>query len=243
MQLYGADPARIEVVPCGVEPQEFPRIDRRAARRELGWNPEEFSVLQLGRLVPRKGIDNVIRAIGLLRDRHGISARLYIVGGNSGLPNEMATPEISRLRAVAREAGVESQLQFAGRRARAELSRYYCASDVFVTTPWYEPFGITPLEAMACGVPVIGSGVGGIRDSVDHGRSGYLVPPKNPEALASRLAELAVDRGLRQRMGDEGRRRAMRHFTWQRVAARMEQVYLGLLGESAAAAAVPAGAA
>ena len=77
-----------------------------------------------------------------------------------------------------------------GRRQRHELRRYHAASDVFVTTPWYEPFGITPLEAMACSRPVIGSAVGGIQYTVLPGVTGLLVPPRDPRALARRLLEL-----------------------------------------------------
>src|ERR1700719_720279 len=77
-----------------------------------------------------------------------------------------------------------------GRRGRDALKLYYSAADIFVTTPWYEPFGITPLEAMACGTPVIGSNVGGIKFTVRDGETGYLVPPKDPDALGERLAYL-----------------------------------------------------
>ncbi|MFX6637343.1 glycosyltransferase, partial [Acinetobacter baumannii] len=80
-----------------------------------------------------------------------------------------------------------------GRREREALSDYYCAANVFVTTPWYEPFGITPLEAMACGRPVIGADVGGIRHTVVDGETGYLVPPHDPPALAERLKWLHDD--------------------------------------------------
>jgi glycosyltransferase involved in cell wall biosynthesis len=149
---------------------------------------DEFIVLQLGRMVPRKGVDNVIRAIAQLDP--AVPARLLVVGGESAEPDERATPEIGRLRRVARECGVGDKVTFLGHRQRDELRAYYAACDVFVTTPWYEPFGITPLEAMACGRPVIGSTVGGIQYSVVHGVTGFLVPPHDPAALAAGLATL-----------------------------------------------------
>ena len=116
------------------------------------------------------------------------------------MPSVENTPELKRLRAIAIREGVEDFVQFEGRRARSELRCYYCAADVFVTTPWYEPFGITPVEAMACGRPVIGSDTGGIRYTVIDGETGYLVPPKNPRALAVRLATLASDPVRAERM-------------------------------------------
>ena len=228
VSLYGADPGRISTVPCGFDGAEFAPVARHAARRELGWQRDAFSVLQLGRLVPRKGIDNVIRALGCLRRDHGMRAALYVVGGNAEQPSVQATPEIGRLQGVAKEEGVADSVVFVGRRGRDTLRLFYSAADVFVTTPWYEPFGITPVEAMACGAPVIGADVGGIRSTVVDGQTGYLVPPKAPAALAARLATLATDPAHARQLGEAGRRRAQRHFTWAGVAQQMEAVYAGV---------------
>lgn len=222
---YAIDPARVEIVPCGFDTAEFAPMDRALARKMLGWPNDRFAVLQLGRIVPRKGIDNVVRALALLRERMHVDAHLYVVGGNADLPNEIATPEIARLRGVAASCGADNHLTFVGRRGRAALRQYYGAADVFVTTPWYEPFGITPLEAMACARPVIGADVGGIRYSVVDAETGFLVPPHDPMSLAERLAQLAADPALGARMGEAGLARAHREFTWAQVAAQLEAVY------------------
>ncbi len=222
---YGADPSRIDVVPCGFDAAEFRPVSRSIARRAIGWADEGFTVLQLGRLVPRKGIDTVIEAMAILERDHGIAGALYVVGGSSVHPNPVATPEIGRLMAHAAAHGVADRVRFVGRRDCADLHRYYSAADVFVTTPWYEPFGITPLEAMACGVPVVGSAVGGIRTTVVDGVTGRLVPPKDPQALAARLAELASDAASRIAMGDAGRRRVNAAYTWSSVVDRLADVY------------------
>lgn len=229
--LYGADPERISVVPCGFDPEEFAAVPRAEARRALGWDTDEFTVLQLGRLVPRKGIENVVRGIAALRDRHGIRARLQVVGGNAVLPNAIATPEIARLRGIADTVGVADQVDFVGRRTRDTLKTFYSAADVFVTTPLYEPFGITPLEAMACGTPVIASDVGGLRSTVLEGRTGLLVPPEDPKALADALATLERDAPLRQRFGEQGRRHVHRLYTWRRVARQIGDIYESLLAD------------
>ncbi len=225
LELYAGDPDRIDVVPCGYDAREFHAIERSAARRALGWPGDAFIVLQLGRLVPRKGIDTVIEAVGLLKRNHGTAARLYVVGGSSERPNAIATPEIGRLMRCAAEAGVDADVHFVGRRDRADLHRYFSAADVFVTTPWYEPFGITPVEAMACGAPVVGSAVGGIRTTVVDGVTGLLVPPKDPAALADRLARLAANPALRRAMGEAGRQRANALYTWSRVTDQLIDVY------------------
>ncbi|ARP76490.1 glycosyltransferase [Bordetella genomosp. 6] len=226
MELYGADPRRIEVVPCGFDAAEMQCVDQDVARAELDWGGgSAFRILQLGRIVPRKGIDNVIRALARLRSRHGVDARLCVVGGNDPVPRDEGTPELARLRRIVAQERLEPYVQFTGRRDREQLCRYYCACDVFVTTPWYEPFGITPVEAMACGRPVVGSNTGGIRTTVLDGKTGYLVPARDADALASRLAQLARDRQLCRDMGLAGQRRARRLFTWEKVAAQLLRVY------------------
>lgn len=222
-RLYGASHSRMRMVPCGIDPTEFRPMDQAAARAELGLDPDEFIVLQLGRLVPRKGVDNVIRSLAFLPDRAKV--RLVIVGGDSREPDEARTPEIARLRRVAQEAGVAERVLFTGQRRRDELRAYFSAADVFVSTPWYEPFGITPLEAMACGTPVIGSAVGGIAYSVADGVTGFLVPPKDPAALALRLAQLQAQPALGRALGLAGVKRVRSMFTWDHVAAQLADVY------------------
>lgn len=235
--LYGAAPWRIATVPCGYDPEEFAPMPRANARRALGLPDDEFIVLQLGRMVPRKGVDNVIRALAPLARRHGVRARLVVVGGDApDAPDAPDTPdgrqtsgELQRLRAIAAQQGVTAQVQFAGRRDRAALRAYYCAADVFVTTPWYEPFGITPLEAMACGTPVIGARVGGIQSTVVDGVTGYLVPPRDPAALADRLALIAQQPALAAALGRAAIRRARSLYTWERVTQQLIGVYLDVV--------------
>src|SRR5688572_8513605 len=131
---------------------------------------------------------------------------------------------------IADQYQIRDIVHFAGRKSRNMLKYYYSAADVFITTPWYEPFGITPLEAMACGIPVVGSAVGGIKMTVADGETGYLVPPQNPEALADRLAMLITRPRLREQFGASGRRRVQRFFTWDRVGAAIERLYREVLG-------------
>ncbi|MEX3951408.1 glycosyltransferase family 4 protein [Paraburkholderia sp. EG287B] len=230
VEHYRADPARIAVIACGFDPDEFSPVERRQARRRLGWSASEFCVLQLGRLVERKGIDNVVRGVAALEARHGVKARLYVVGGDADTPNEIATPEIARLRGIAHRCGIEPRVTFVGRRARSQLRDFYSAADVFVTTPWYEPFGITPVEAMACATPVIGADVGGIRHSVRHGETGWLVPPRDPQALAERLLAIHGDPAHARAMGEAGRKRAQAYFTWRQIGLELEDVYAQLAG-------------
>jgi D-inositol-3-phosphate glycosyltransferase len=235
IRLYNADHERIAMIPCGYDPDEFAPMSRPLARMELGLDPTEPVLLQLGRMVPRKGVDNVIRAVAKLATEHGVRARLLVVGGATRDPDADAMPELARLAAIAEAEGVREQVTFVGRRDRAELKTYYNAADIFVSTPWYEPFGITPLEAMACGVPVVGSRVGGIKFSVRDGETGYLVPPDDPAALAERIAHLYHHPKLLAVLGQQAHRRVQDLFTWERVANGISAVYEEVFLESSLA--------
>jgi glycosyltransferase involved in cell wall biosynthesis len=230
-QLYGASPARIAVAPCGFDPGELWPMPQEEARAQLGLAPGRFTVLQLGRIVPRKGVDTVIQATALLRNRHGVDAQLLVVGGDMH-PGGRDGPEMARLRALAHKLGIAEHVQCAGQQPRAQLRLYYGASDVFVTTPWYEPFGITPVEAMACSRPVIGSEVGGIKSTVIDGHTGFLVPSRDAQATAERLATLHRDPLLARSMGEAGLKRAYRHYTWRTVAQQVAAVYTAVLSEA-----------
>ncbi len=221
---YQADPQKITIIPCGFNPGEFYPVNPVEARKFLGLDVDEFVILQLGRMVPRKGVDNVIRGLSKL-NHLAQKVRLVIVGGESDVPDPARCPEIARLQEIAKQEGVLSQVLFTGRKDRNILRYYYSAANVFVTTPWYEPFGITPLEAMACGTPVIGSSVGGIKYTVDHGKTGFLVPPDNPERLASTIGQLMTDNGLLQAMKKNALKRVHTFFTWQTIAEMVSAMY------------------
>jgi D-inositol-3-phosphate glycosyltransferase len=233
IRYYGADPARMTMVPAGVDVHEFWPMSPELARAALGFDPDERIVLHVGRMVPRKGIDTVVRGFAELVHEHGISSRLLIVGGESESPDPALTPEIGRLRRSARDAGVEHLVTFTGREQTDRLKYFYSAADVFVTTPWYEPFGITPLESMACSTPVVGSNVGGIKFSVRDAETGYLVPSGHPSALGERLAHLYDHPKLRNVLGRNGVRRVNDMFTWEHVTASLAALYEDVLATRA----------
>lgn len=236
--FYRANPRRVTIVPAGFDSREMEPIEQAAARRLLGLDPHERIILQLGRIVPRKGIDNVISGLARLVHDHGISARLLVVGGETEDPSPSATPELARLMKIARDGNVAGLVTFTGRRQRDLLKYYYSAADVFVSTPWYEPFGITPLEAMACGTPVIGANVGGIKFTVVDGKTGFLVPPNDPQALAARLAEIFQNQTLRRALGRQAVERVQAHFTWSRITGQLFEVYDAVIRETQPQAAV-----
>lgn len=227
--LYDADPSKIEVIPSAVDPETFRPVPKEKARAELGLDPNEWIAVYVGRMLPRKGIDNLLLAFSELAERASVPMRLVIVGGETVDGDPMQTPEIRRLADIARLHRIRDRVEFVGKRPQDKLKCYYSAADVAVTTPWYEPFGLTPLEAMACGIPVIGSDVGGIKFTVADGETGFLVPPRDPSVLASRLERLLADRSLARRMGRAARARVERLFTWKKVGERTAELYESML--------------
>jgi len=221
LRRLGVGSDAVSIVPCGVDTSQFspdgpvaPRGDRKR-------------LLVLGRLVQRKGQDDAVRALRLVPD-----AELVVVGGPPA--DRLASdPEVRRLRAIAAEAGVADRLVFTGSVARADVPGWVRSADVVLAVPWYEPFGITPLEAMACGRPVVATAVGGLQDSVVDGVTGDLVPPRDPERLGAVLAALLADDGRRAAYGTAGVRRAQERYRWSRVVADTETVYRQVLARRA----------
>lgn len=227
---YGADPERIVLIPSGVDIELFRPWPQSEARRRLGLPHKEALIVYVGRLLPRKDVRTVVRAVAALVHDYGYGReypplRLLVVGGETTEPDPQATPEIGILQQLAIELGVAEYVIFTGRRQPALLPLFYSAADVAVTTPWYEPFGLTPLEAMACARPVVASAVGGLTYTVANGETGLLVPPREPALLAARLHELLAAPHRRQRMGEAARRRVERRFTWRLTALRTAALY------------------
>ena len=220
----GADRHRISVVPCGVDLDRFDVDPAGAGGRAEPGGAEALPhrLVAACRLVERKGIADAIRA---LPDVPG--AELHVAGGPEA-DALGADPEAQRLRALAEELGVGERLVLRGRIGRDAMPALLRSADAVVSVPWYEPFGIVPLEAMACGVPVVASAVGGQIDSVVHGVTGVHVPPRDPTALAGALNALLADPRRRAELGRGGRRRARRRYGFDRVAAATREVYAEL---------------
>ncbi|MDP9392173.1 MAG: glycosyltransferase [Actinomycetota bacterium] len=220
----GVQRGDVGVVPCGVDLGLFtdsgPALPRGAHRHRL---------VTVGRLVERKGVQTVIEALGALAD-----TELLVAGGP---PAERMDddPDVSRLREVAGRYGVADRVTFLGRVRHEDIPSLLRSADVAITVPWYEPFGITPLEAMACGTPVVASAVGGLTDTVVDRRTGLLVPPRRPDLLAGALRALLGDRSRLRSFGRAAAQRARSRYSWDRIAAETAAVYRQVLEERAAA--------
>jgi glycosyltransferase involved in cell wall biosynthesis len=234
---YGAERERVAMIPLGVDRETFRPMPRGEARRLVGHglHDDDRVIVYVGRVLPRKDIRNVIEALALLGQQGlewGSRVKLLVVGGETREPDSVFTPELGELRRLAEARGVADRVIFTGKRSKEELRSCYGAGDVAVTTPWYEPFGLTPLEAMACGRPVIGAAVGGIGFTVMHGETGLLVPPRDPERLATAFADLLGSPDRSAEMGAAARRRVETEFSWSRVAEQTAALYRAVIREA-----------
>jgi glycosyltransferase involved in cell wall biosynthesis len=215
----GIPRSRISVVPCGVDLDRFtpdgPRA-RRGAKHRL---------VTVGRLVPRKGFDLALTALAQLPDTE------LVVAGGPERGRLSADPEFRRLRQIAERLGIADRVRWPGQVARTDMPALLRSADAVLCTPWYEPFGIVPLEAMACGVPVVAAAVGGIPDTVVEGITGALVGPRQPKDIARKVRTLLDNPALRAAYGSAGRDRALARYSWDRVAADTLRAYGRLVKE------------
>lgn len=225
-QIYRVPDARISVIPLGVDLDQFRPGDRGEARRRLGIPEDERVILAVGRIEPLKGLDVLIQSLSAMSDRARVG--LYIIGGD-----ERARPELDRLAAIARTFRVAEHVHFLGARPHEDLPDYYRAADVVAVPSFYESFGLVAVEAMASGVPVVASRVGGLASTVVDGRTGYLIAWRCPEPFAEKFDLLFANAELRRHLGASARRRMEESYSWAGVADAVAELYEALLAEAA----------
>jgi len=210
----GVPRGRIALIPSGVDTTLF-TPDGPAAPRDT----DRLRILSVGRLVERKGFADLIRAMRVVP-----TAECVVIGG---LPaGRLDTdPYARRLRELAAACGVADRVRLVGAIPREDMPTWYRSADVLVAAPWYEPFGLTPLEAMACGVPVVASAVGGLTDTIVDEVTGDLVRPRDPDALGAALRALLGDPVRRLAYASAAVDRATSCYSWQRAADQVAALY------------------
>jgi glycosyltransferase involved in cell wall biosynthesis len=203
---------RYSVIPNGVDLTRF-----RPSTRARSRHPRKVRCIAVARLVERKGIADLIQAIASLeRGRY----ELEIVGSG---------PDERQLKDLAQLLGVSREVIFAGSVDRAAIAGRYRDADIFALASWEEAFGNVFAEALASGLPIVGSTAGGIPELVEHGKHGFLVPPREPRALAAAIRHLADNPELRAEIGRRNRAHAEANLSWARVTTRYLSVYKGVL--------------
>ncbi|KJS45165.1 MAG: glycosyl transferase family 1 [Roseovarius sp. BRH_c41] len=202
--VLGPDlPADVMVQPMGVDTEDF--------KRDTPYLPPApgapLRLFSCGRLHRVKGHQDLLSALRLLLDR-GIDVQLDIAGEDDA----GGTGYRAELQAHLEALGLGAHARLLGAISGAEVRRHLLAADVFVLASWHEPLGVAYMEAMACGVPTIGTDAGGVRELIDPGESGLLVSPKSPQVLAEAIATLADDPALCARLSEAGRARVVQDF-------------------------------
>ena len=206
------DRARVHVVPNGISVEDFAAPGRDEARKSLGLGTGPI-LLCVGRLARDKGFATAIEALARLES----DARLLVLGSG---------PERALLEQTARRTGVSDRVDFLGSKPRAEVVHHLAASDVFVfPTERDEAAPLVPLEAMAAGLPVVASDIGGGAELIESGKNGLLVPPASVDSLARAIDSLLADDALRRRMGEAARERIVERYTIEAMTRQTVAVY------------------
>ncbi len=211
---------RISVIRLGLDLERrtyAPPGARQDVRRELGLPEGQFVVAWFGRMTEIKRADDLLRAFALLRGR-GVDAALVLVGDG---------PLRGSLEQLAAELRVADACRFVG--YREDVGPLYAAADAVVLTSANEGTPVSVIEGQAAGLPAVSTDVGGVRDVVQDGRTGFLVPPGDVSAIASRLAELAADPALCRELGAAGRERVRDRYSVPRLVDDVDRLYRSLL--------------
>jgi len=222
----GVPRARLSVIPAGVDSERFTPEGPAAAR-----DPERPRILSVGQLVERKGFGDVLHAMRYVPDVE------YVVVGGPPADQLPSDPHAKRLRALAEHLQVADRFKLIGRVAPRDMPAWYRSADLLVAAPWQEQFAMSPLEAMACGVPVIGTAVGGLTETVVDGLTGDLVPARDPRALGGALRRLVNDKVRRFAYATAALDRARQAYSWKRVASQVGSIYQNLRRSNSEAAA------
>lgn len=218
MAIHAITEQKISVLPCGVDITRFrPGIDMSALRDRFGLRDRKV-LLTLARIVERKGQDQVVRAMPEIVRQ--VPDAVYCIAGDP------RGDHARRLQALVTELKLEPHVRFAGYVEGVDLPAWYNLCDVYIMPSREiagdtEGFGITFLEANACGKPVIGGNSGGVGDAVVDGETGFLVDPLDPAAIAQKAVLLLRDQGLARKLGSQGRERIENGFTWRTVTERL----------------------
>ncbi|MFA6503377.1 MAG: glycosyltransferase family 4 protein [Patescibacteria group bacterium] len=205
-----------EVIPNGVDVNRFARKifdnERTDARQQFGFNDSDVVLVTVSRLVLKNGTDYLIRALTKLP----LNFKALIVGFGE---------DLEKLKTLTQEKGLKDRVVFAGRRDHDELPKLLQSSDVFVRPSLSEGLGNAFLEAMAAGLPIIGTPVGGIPDFLFDGETGVFCQPSSPESVAQAVLRIQNEPGLRQKLIEQGNKLAVEKFGWDGIGIAMRKLF------------------
>ena len=219
-RLYDFDSPDLVVIPPGVDVRRFRPLEAGEQEIDLG-TPDKY-VFALSRIDSNKGIDFLIKAFAMAKDKTDAS---LIVGGGSKNPKQHEIDVKKSLTDLVDSLGVSDRVSFAGYVTDDDLVPYYRQAEVFVLPSKYEPFGMTVLEAMSCGTPVVATGLGGLRHVLTNDKDSLLVDPSIPEELSGAIGQLLTDDALSARLRETGLKLIEEKFSWQSIARQHVSFY------------------
>lgn len=215
---YKINANKIRVIHNGVDIDKFkPAGDKRKIKRELGFNPDDLAIVSVGRLYARKGLFTLIESMPAVI-KHFPKAKFIISG--KGQSDEMA-----KLTAHAERVGVKENIIFTGYYPDKKLPKLYQAADVFAFSTFYEHHPFAVLEALATGLPVVTTTVGGIPETIENGKNGYLVEPFNTKQFSDKILYLLEHSTEAKEMGLKARRTVEQQLDWRIVVKDAMKVY------------------
>jgi D-inositol-3-phosphate glycosyltransferase len=222
--LYDCPKSKIAVLMPGVNLNLFSPKDKLEAKKKIGADPDHEIVLFVGRIEPLKGIDSIIYAIKILLEKNAdIKVCLWIVGGNTSEEIDKWSTELKKLEKIRRLLNISTAVKFVGRKHQQDLPDYYNASKLVVMPSHYESFGITALEAMACGVPVITTDVTGVSDLFDKKHQTMITSANNPLMLADKMRNLLTDEQAYEKASRQVYTK-VQDLSWEHVARRFAAI-------------------
>jgi glycogen(starch) synthase len=217
-KYYNINENRIRVIHNGVDTRKFqPAVDKRRVKEELGFNPDDLAILSVGRLYARKGLFTLIECMPQVVKRFR-NAKFVISGKGQN-------DEMRKLVAHAERLGVKDNIIFTGYYPDKKLPKLYQAADVFAFSTFYEHHPFAILEALSTGLPVVTTNVGGIPETIESGKNGFLVQPFNKEQLSDRIVYLLEHPAEAAEMGVKARKTIVEQYDWRIVVKKVLKVY------------------
>ena len=221
MEIQKICDKEIYVIPNGIDLKRFENLSREGVRRRLKITGEQKIIMFVGTLRSVKGLKYLIQAMDIIKQKDA-EVKLMLVGDGE---------ERQDLEKLVKELDLEDRVIFVGKVFNEKVPEYMAASDVFVLPSLSESFGIVNLEAMASGLPIVATKVGGLSEIVKDGENGFLVEPKNPEQIAKKVLLILENDKLRKKIS-KNNKEEVKKYTWDEIANRLEKIYSGVLAKN-----------
>lgn len=225
VSLLGAKEQTVHVIPPGVDLKTFQPMNQQVAKQAIGTDSATNMILFAGRIEPLKGLDSLLYAIKIIKQRRPkLPICLCIVGGDVSQPDEVWSTELKRINELKHLLGLHTEVRFVGQQPQTQLPFYYNAAEVVVMPSHYESFGMVAAEAMACGAPVLMTNVMGISERIDTTHRQLITTAQHPLLLADQIESIITNRSERQALS-QSLRQSVLDLDWQQVVQRVIAVY------------------